>query len=320
MRRVLHPVRRPIARLIPVDAGGRHARRARARATICLASAAMLLMVELASAVAAHAQANITLSGAGATGALATNTNWSIAKNGGFASGTASWTVGTTKVSVSDQIIQVDGEFVISNTGTGPATLGNIIVNLQRPCGTVWVSAAVDVADATFGQAATYGNFVSTASFENLARNNPSSSCEGPGNYVITTTIDGKAVNEGTFFTTGASGTVEFFNASNNSVFSLVPEFSLGAGTSKRLFYTATFDNTILGIAPGTKLRPEVIVSVSNAAAIDLNSSRLVDVDDDDGPAGQGVALDGDDAGWEQSAAARNVFLPTLPSATRLSR
>jgi hypothetical protein len=272
----------------------------------------MLIALQLGWAVTAHAQANIALGNAGVTGALATNTNWSIAKNGGFASGTVSWTVGVTKVSVSDQVIQVDGQFIIFNTGTGPAKLGNIIVNLQRPCGLVWVSAAIDVADATFGQAATYGNFISTASVEKVARNQPSSSCEGPGNYVVTTSVAGHAVSEGTFFTTGVSGTVDFISASDNSVFSLVPTFSLAAGTSKRLFYTATFKNTILGIAQGTHLRPEVIVSVSNAQQTDLNVSRLVDVDDDDGPAGQGVALDGDDTGWSQSASTRVSFVPTV--------
>ncbi len=288
------------------------ARAIRSRSVMSMAGAAILIALQLGWATAARAQANITLSHAGVTGALATNTNWSIAKNGGFASGTASWTVGVTKVFVSDQIIQVDGQFSISNTGTGPAPLGNIIINLQRPCGLVWVSAAADVADAAFGQAATYGNFISTASVENVARNQPSSSCGGPGNYVITTAVHGHAVKEGTFFTTAGSGRVNFLNASNNSVFSLMPEFSLAAGTSKRLFYTATFDNSVLGIAPGTELRPEVIVSVANAQQTDLNVSRLIDVDDDEGPAGEGVTLGGDDAGWSQSAAARHPFVPTL--------
>src|ERR1700751_749152 len=116
--------------------------------------------------------------------------------------------VGVTKVSVSDQIIQVDGQFMITNSGTGPARLGNIIINLQRPCGLVWVSAAIDVADATFGQAGTYRHFISTASPENGARNQPTSSCAGPGNYVIASTVAGHAVKEGTFFTTSSSGTV----------------------------------------------------------------------------------------------------------------
>src|SRR5260370_24321571 len=75
MRRVVH--------LVPVDEVGRNRRRARARAIMCLASAAMLLVLELAWAVAARAQANIMLSGAGLTGSIASNTNWSLAKNGG---------------------------------------------------------------------------------------------------------------------------------------------------------------------------------------------------------------------------------------------
>lgn len=104
---------------------------------------------------------------------------------------------------------------------------------------------------------------------------------------------------------------MDFINASDNSVFSLVPEYKLKPGTSIRLFYTATFDNTVLGLASATNLRSEVIVSVSKAAAGVLNSMKLIDVDDDDGPAGQRVAIDGDDSGWSQSAAVRNVFLPT---------
>src|SRR5690242_14510309 len=226
---------------------GRGAARVRAAWPTSIWSLAVLtIALQLGWARAVYAQANISLASGGATGALATNTDWSIAKNGGFANGTASWTVGATKVSVSDQIIQVDGEFVISNTGNGGAFLGNIIINLQRLCGNSWVSAAVDVADATFGEAATYGNFISSASRENIALNQPGSVCNGPGNYELTTSVAGHPVTEGTFFTTAASGTVNFFNASNNSVFSLVPEFKIPAGTSKRLLFTATFDNTTL--------------------------------------------------------------------------
>lgn len=327
MRRVLRKVLRVVPRLvpyrIPVDESGPHARRSRAhalaRAAMWLTSAAMLLMLELAWTVAARAQANVTLSQALVTGAIATNTNWSIAKNGVLASGTVSWTVGVTKISVSDQIIQVDGQFRMTNIGTGPATLGNIVVNLQRPCGAQWVSAAADVADATFGAAAKYGNFVASASAENVTLNQPGSSCTGPGNYVITQ-VAGQAHREGTLFTTPASGTVDFTNAANNSVFSLVPDFHLAAGASIKLFYTATFDNTILGIAPGTALRPEAIVTVSHAAAHALNVMRLLDADDDDGPSGQGVSPTGDDKGWSQSASTRHSFVPTPAYATRPSR
>jgi hypothetical protein len=70
------------------------ARAIRSRTIMSMLSAAILIALQLAWAAAAHAQANIVLTNAGVTGALATNTNWSIAKNGGFATGTASWTVG----------------------------------------------------------------------------------------------------------------------------------------------------------------------------------------------------------------------------------
>jgi hypothetical protein len=282
-----------------------------------LAAAAIIVLTQLGYAASANAQANISLGGAGVVGAAATNTSWSLAKNGGLANGVVSWTVGATKVSISDQLIEVDGSFVINNSGTAGAYLGNIIVNLQRPCGTAWVSAAVDVADGTFGQAATFGNFISTASREQATLNSPSSICEGPGNYVLTA-VNGQTVKEGTLFTGPGSGTANFFNASDNSVFSLVPEFKLHAGTSKRLYYTATFDNTLLGIAAGTDLRSEVLVSVSNAGPADLNAMQYVDVDDDDGPAGQGVSLDGDDSGWQQTAANRQIFVPTSAACNQL--
>ena len=106
--------------LVPLETNRRHPRRARARATMCMMGVAMLLMVQLAWAAAAHAQANISLTNNGATGVLATNTDWSIAKNGGFASGTVSWTVGVTKVSVSDQIIEVYGQIPDKQHRYGP--------------------------------------------------------------------------------------------------------------------------------------------------------------------------------------------------------
>ena len=95
-----------ISRLVPVPVNARrsHTQRAeqaiRTHVVMILASTAMLLAIQIAWAAVAHAQANISLSNAGLTGVLATNTNWSIAKNGGFAGGTATWTVGVTKVSV----------------------------------------------------------------------------------------------------------------------------------------------------------------------------------------------------------------------------
>lgn len=119
--------------LCPVSVHGnrRNTPRMQARVTMFMAGAAISLMAEIAWVALAHAQADMDLSNPAAIGVFATDTDWSIAKNG--ASGTASWTVGVTKISVSDQLVEVFGEIKINNTGTGPALLGNIIVNLQRP-------------------------------------------------------------------------------------------------------------------------------------------------------------------------------------------
>ena len=110
--------------------------------------------------------------------------------------------------------------------------------------------------------------------------------CAGPGNYVVTA-LTGQTLKEGTFFTTSASGKVDFTNAANNSVFSLEPGFSLAAGASIRLFYTATFDNTIPGLAPGTAVRPEVIVTVSLAIPNGFQTVNDIDDEGDDGPVTQ---------------------------------
>ena len=46
---------------------------------------------------------------------------------------------------------------------------------------------------------------------------------------------------------------------------------------------------------------------------------KLIDVDDDDGPAGEGVALDGDDTGMVTERRDAQLFVPTSRNATRPS-
>jgi hypothetical protein len=48
--------------------------------------------------------------------------------------------------------------------------------------------------------------------------------------------VPGQTAKEGTLWSTAGSGTVDFINASDNSVFSS-SEYKLKAGTSIRLFY-----------------------------------------------------------------------------------
>jgi hypothetical protein len=159
---------------------------------------------------------------------------------------------------VSGQLV-VQGQLTVKNNGSGPATIGNIVVNLQTRVSNQWKSASVDIANATNGNAATTAKIHSAASSE------------------------GKS----SFSENSASGSLEFMDATNNTVFSLVPEVSINAGQTRTLLFQATFNNNVLHLASGTPIRAEVIVSFGNATAngnstsnVDINGSGAIDWDE----------------------------------------
>jgi hypothetical protein len=197
------------------------------------------------------------------------------------------WTITATKTAGAKTIC-ADGYMQVTNTGSAPATIGNIVVNLQRPrsggntgaCRNVpWISAAADVADATNGNAATSANIVASASTEVMACN----AAQGPPNY----TVSGA---QGTFVTSEGSGDLEFTDADSNSIWALTPQQAIQPGGTVSLFFSAKFDNDALGFADLQSLRPEVIVSFGNSGArggsgssasnIDVNGNGSVDTDE----------------------------------------
>ena len=52
----------------------------------------------------------------------------------------------------------------VTNTGSGPATIGHIVVNLQKRQGNSWVTKSSDVANAAQGDAATTAKIDAAAS------------------------------------------------------------------------------------------------------------------------------------------------------------
>jgi hypothetical protein len=244
---------------------------------------AMLTFAVLSAGRTDAAQASITLTDSAATICLHNDTSWTIAKTGAVTNGTATWTVTVTKGATTHDELVVDGYVRVQNTGSGDATLGNIVVNLPRQKlvakKTYWISAAADVADATSGDAATVGRVVASASAENAALN----ASNGPGNYTV-----GGA--QGTFVEGAGSGALEFTDADLNTAFSLTPQPVLAPGQSVSLLFQAAFDNTVLGIPPGTQVRAEVLVSFGNAGArggsgataknIDVNGNGALDSDE----------------------------------------
>jgi hypothetical protein len=234
-------------------------------------------------------QASITLQNSDAKYCYTHNNIWTLTKevtgntvdNG---VGTVTWHINATKDSSGATTFTVHGGLTVTNTGSAPATIGNIVVNLQKPnspkkgSNAPYVSIAADVADATSGDAATSANIVAAGSQENPTTN----ALWGTNNY----TVSGA---KGTFIETAGSGALEFKDASDNSVFSLVPQPTIPVGQSITLLYDATFSTSVLPVA-GTPLRVEALVTFGNAGArggsgstatnIDINGNSIIDTDE----------------------------------------
>jgi len=205
--------------------------------------------------------AAIKLSGSSALVTLTSDTAWTLAKTGttDAASSTVTWTITATQGQTVSGHLVLTGTMTVTNTGTGPATIGNIVANLQVRAGNKWVSASADIADGTHGDAATTAYISPTASSE----------------------------NKSFFAENAASGSLQFTDASTNTIFSLTPEVAIAPGATTTLLFSASYDNNVLGLAPGTPIRAEIIVSFGNAVSnpsstpnVDINGNGVIDPDE----------------------------------------
>ncbi len=254
-------------------------------------------LMALGSLPAWAQQASITMSCNGAL-CYQNNTEWSLTKEtvpNPFGDvtppATVIFNVTATKGATSANTIRAVGYVIVTNSGSAPATIGNIVVNLQKPRSgggsPPWVSAAANCANATGGDAATGCNIVAAGTQEsaslNLVQAGPVGGPVAP-NYAV-------AGAQGTFIETAGSGSINFTDASDNSVFSLVPQPIIGVGASVTLKYQAEFNNTVLKIPSGTSLRTEVLVTFGNAGArggggatasnIDINGNGVINNPDE---------------------------------------
>lgn len=203
--------------------------------------------------------ASISLTNASAGATLTSDNQWTLTKTGSVSGSTVTWQINATSTATVTGQLVLRGAMTVTNSGAGPATIGNIVVNLQTRQGNQWKSVSSDVADATDGDAATTANIHAAASAENLA----------------------------SFTENAASGSLQFTDATNNTLFSLVPEMFIAAGETRSLLFQATFDNNVLHLASGTPIRSEVIVSFGNAsvngnstADVDINGNGQIDFDE----------------------------------------
>ncbi len=212
-------------------------------------------------------QASLTLEGGDLVICHKNNTEWALDKTTATPSipsgtGSVTWTVTATKGATSPNSLTFGGYLRVWNTGTANATIGNIVANLQRKSGKNWKTVSSDIADATQGDAATTAKVVPGASSEGLS----------------------------SFTENAASGSLEFSDANNNTLFSLSPQQIIAPGAHVDLVYLANFNNSLLGIPQGELTRLEVIVSFGNAGArggsgavaknIDINGNGVLDRDE----------------------------------------
>src|SRR5438094_3467924 len=229
-----------------------------------LAAACLCLFGSFLAAVAFAAgtpSAAISLVGASAKATQTGDSSWKLEKTGAFdqLNSNVIWNVAATRqTTIAHQLI-ITGTMTVQNSGFGPATIGNIVVNLQKRVNTIWTTISSDVADATNGDAATTAKIHGAASSE----------------------------HKSSFTENNASGELEFMDATNNTIFSLVPEKTIPAGQSRTLLFQATFKNNVLNLANGTAIRSEVIVSFGNATAtgnstanVDINGNGQIDPDE----------------------------------------
>lgn len=224
-------------------------------------------------------QASLTIACGSAGICNATNTEWSLGKTGQLTANRVTWTVAPAKGEESHAILTFDGNLTVTNTGSANATIGNIVVNLQRKSGKNQVTAASVVADATAGDAAVTANICSGASSEKLSR----------------------------FAENGASGLLEFRDEVSNTVFSLVPQKALAPGQTVVLGYAAKYDATMLGIYEGEIVRLEAIVSFGNAGGRGGSGAVCLNVDSN----GNGK-LEPDESYVRSVPCRTTVTIPTL--------
>jgi hypothetical protein len=213
------------------------------------------------TAQALSGNASVSLHSAAASISQTSTTSWSLAKTGSVDTSTKTvrWQITATQGSTVGGRIHLTGSLNVTNTGSGGATIGNIVVNLQSRQGNTWITRSSDVNDATSGDAATTAKIFAQASSENRTQ----------------------------FTENGASGPLQFTDANTNTLFSLVPEVTIPPGATVPLKFDATFDNTVLHLADGTAVRAEIIVSFGNhgphgnaGANIDINGNGVIDADE----------------------------------------
>lgn len=226
-------------------------------------------------------QASITLQNSDIAYCYKQDANWTLSKtnDSGYPASvapgtTVNWKVTATRGANGPTQLCAVGYVTVLNSGTAPATIGNIVVNLQRNTGK-WSVISADVADATSGDNAQKANIVAGA-------------LQGQTTYPPG--VVAQSGQQATFYENSLSGKLEFTDANSNTIWAITPQQTIPVGQKVDLFFTAVFDVHTIAFNPGEQLRTEVFVTFGNAGArggsgatanyIDVNGNGLLDSDE----------------------------------------
>ena len=160
---------------------------------------------------------------------------WSLDKTGSVdtVARTVTWNLVATQSATASRDLVLGGRVVLKNSGHAPATIGNIVIVLEKKSGNSWSPVSRVIANETQGDAATIAKIAkNTSQTETMVENAAS----------------------------------EYLVAS----FAPVP-----AKGQRSLDFAATFDNDVLALLPGTKVRAKIYVTYGNAGTGPSN----VDID-----------------------------------------
>jgi hypothetical protein len=221
---------------------------------------------------------------------------WSLAKTGRVdtSAQTVTWDIAATSTSSGQKTLVVTGKVTLWNIGTAPATIGNIVVNLdaKNPTGNSFTTVASNVADAAHGDAAT--------SVKIVGMSDPDADQDDDNNPFV----DVRTVTEN-----GGSGTLTFTKGASTP-WAISPKQQIPAFGSLDLRFTATFNNTALTLATGRVVRPQLLITQGNAG-VGVRTIANVDID------GSG-SISADEAARVRTKA-RNLGQKAVPAATNVA-
>lgn len=110
--------------------------------------------------------ANISLSSGDTTLTQTSDSAWTLDKSGSLSGNTVTWNISATETATVPGQLVLSGQMTVVNSGSGLATIGNIVVNLQQQVNRKWVTVSSNIADVTQGDDATTATIHKAASSE----------------------------------------------------------------------------------------------------------------------------------------------------------